>query len=111
MREVKAFIRHERATEVIQALRDNNFLSMTITEAEGTGRFTRPDDLPSLRFPVAHSKMVKLEIVCKKEDIKKVVKIISTHGSTGERGDGIIYVSAVEQVFKVRTGEESRDEL
>lgn len=111
MREIKAFIRHERINEVIQALRDNNFWSMTISEAEGTGRLTKPDDKPSLRFPVTHSKIAKLELVCKKEDVNTIVKTISTHGSTGERGDGIIYVSAVEQIFKVRTGEESQHEL
>jgi nitrogen regulatory protein P-II 1 len=111
MKEVKAFVRHERANDVIKGLRDNNFMSITVTEAEGTGRFTRPDDKPSLRFPVTHSKMAKLELVCKKDDVGRVVNLISTHGGTGRKGDGIIYVSEVEQIFKVKTGEESAHEL
>jgi nitrogen regulatory protein P-II 1 len=111
MREIKAFIRRSRATVVIKALRDNDFKSITVAEVEGTGRFTRPDAKPSLKFTVTHSKMAKLEIVCEKEDVETIVKLIHEHGGTGEKGDGIIYVSDVEQIFKVRTGEESQHEL
>ena len=111
MREVKAFIRRNRVNEVIKALRDHDFRSVTVTEVEGTGRFTKPDAKPSLKFLLTHSKMTKLELVCKKEDVSKIAKIISEHGGTGEKGDGIIYVSEVEQIFKVSTGEESQHEL
>jgi hypothetical protein len=41
----------------------------------------------------------------------EVNRIISEHGRTHEKGDGIIYVSEVEQLFKVKTGEESKHEL
>lgn len=57
MREVKAFIRRKRATDVIKGLRDNDFKSITVTDVEGTGRFTRRDARPSLKFTVTHSKM------------------------------------------------------
>lgn len=52
--------------------------------------------------------MAKLEIVCKKEDVQEIVKILSEHGQTG---DGIIYVSQVEQIFKARTGKEDKRDL
>lgn len=111
MREVKAFIRRKRATDVIKGLRDNDFKSMTVTDVEGTGRFTKPDAKPSLKFTVTHSKMAKLELVCKKEDVSKIAKIISEYGSTGEKGEGLIYVTDVLQIFKVRTGQESREDI
>jgi nitrogen regulatory protein P-II 1 len=111
MKEVKAFIRHVQINKVIKSLRDNDFKSMTLTDVEGTGRFTRRDDKPSVKFPVTHTKMAKLEIICKKEDVEMIVRLIHEHGGTGEKGDGIIYVSDVEQIFKVRTGEESQHEL
>lgn len=111
MREIKAFIREHRVTEVVEALRKNDFRSMTLSEVEGTGRFTSKDDMPSLKFPVTHSKMVKLEMVCKKEDVKQIIQLICEHGSTGEKGDGIIYTSEVEQSIKIRTGEDNRDDL
>ena len=113
MREIKAFIRRSMVSHVIKALRDHDFKSVTVTEVEGTGRFTRPDNYakPSLKFQLTHSEMSKMELVFKKEDVTKIAKIISEHGGTGEKGDGIIYVSEVEQIFKVSTGEESQHEL
>lgn len=111
MREIKAFVRRKKANDVIKALRSNDFKSITVTEVEGTGRFSREDASPSLKFPVLHSKMAKLELVCKREDTDKIVKIISEYGGTGEKGDGIIYVSEVEQIFKVRTGKENKEDL
>lgn len=111
MREIKAFIRTKRTREVIDALRDAGFSSLTISEAEGTGKYTKKEDKPSFRFPVTHSKMTKLEIVCKKEDVDTIVRVIHKSGSTGEKGDGLIYVSDVLQVLKVRNGQESHDDL
>lgn len=67
--------------------------------------------MPSLRFPVTHSQMSKLEIVCKKEDVDTIVRIIHKHGSTGEKGDGLIYVSDLLQVIKVRTGQETKEDI
>ncbi|WP_017732275.1 P-II family nitrogen regulator [Nafulsella turpanensis] len=113
MKEVKAFIRRNMVNGVLKALRDHDFRSVTVTEVEGTGRYTRPDndEKTSLKFQLTHSKMSKLELVCKKEDVTNIVQIISEHGGTGEKGDGIVYVSEVEQIFKVSTGEESQHEL
>mgnify|MGYP001809676447 FL=1 len=45
--------------------------------------------------------MAKIEIVCNDVDVEKIVSIISTKGRTGNPGDGIIYVSEVENVYKV----------
>ena len=111
MREIKAFIRTKRTREVVDALRDAGFSSLTVSEAEGTGKYTKKEDKPSLRFPVTHSKMTKLEVVCRREDVAKIVRVIHENGSTGEKGDGLIYVSDVMQVYKVRNGQESRDDL
>lgn len=111
MKELKAFVRRDRVSDVIKGLRDNGFRSLTLTEVEGTGRFSKPDAMPSLKFPITHSKMAKLELVCNKEDVETIVRLIHQHGGTSEKGDGIIYVSNVEQIFKVRTGEDSQHEL
>jgi len=62
-----------------------------------------------LNFPFMHSKVIKMEIVCEKEDVDKIVNIIKVSARTGKSGDGLIYVSDVEQRIKIRTGEkESR---
>ncbi|WP_034888838.1 P-II family nitrogen regulator [Gillisia sp. Hel_I_29] len=111
MREVKAFIREKRANEVMQALRTEGFKSLTISEAEGTGNYTKKSDSPSLRFPLTHSKMSKLEIVCKKEDVESIVQVIHQHSGKGEKGEGLIYVSEVLEIYKVRTGKLSKEDI
>ena len=95
----------------MQALRAEGFKSLTVSEAEGTGRYTKKEDSPSLRFPLTHSKMSKLEIVCKKEDVETIVKVIREHGGKGEKGEGLIYVSKVLEIYKVRTGELSKEDI
>lgn len=105
MREVKAYVRETRVNE---ALRSGGFLSMSIAHV----KYTQKGDMhilgPSSGLPVTHSEMAKFEIVCKKEDVQEIVKILSEHGQTG---DGIIYVSQVEQIFKARTGKEDKQDL
>ena len=89
MREVKAFIRRTRTNDVIKALRKRDFKSMTITEVEGTGRYTRPDSEPSLKFPITHCKMTKLELICKKEEVEAIVDIISEMVVPEKKGMGL----------------------
>jgi nitrogen regulatory protein P-II 1 len=47
--------------QVVEALRNAGFPSLTLSEAEGTGKYTKEEDMPSLRFPVSDSKMTKLK--------------------------------------------------
>ncbi len=110
MREIKAIIRRNTAGEAVAALRNAGFLSLTISEVEGTGRLT-PTDVLVFNLPATYSKMSKLEIVCRKEDVQKIVEIIHKYGGTGEKGDGMIYISEVLQIYKVRTGQESIEDI
>ena len=109
MKEIKAFIRERKTNTVIEELRRAGFYSLTVSEAEGTGKYTKKEDMPSLRFPVTHSKVSKLEIVCEDEEVDPIVKIIHHHGRSGEKGDGLIYVSEIIKVFDVSTGLENKD--
>ncbi|AVR44292.1 P-II family nitrogen regulator [Christiangramia fulva] len=111
MREVKAFIREERTVEVVEGLRKAGFRSLTVSPAEGTGKFTGKKAMPSLQFPVTHSKMTNLQIVCRKEDVEEIVKIIHKHGSRDKQGEGLIYISEVLELYKVRTGKKSREDI
>ncbi|MBF9252190.1 P-II family nitrogen regulator [Pontibacter sp. 172403-2] len=108
MRELKAYISEASVNEVVEALRSAGFLSMSIAHV----KYTQKKDIhilgPHAGLPVTHSEMAKLEIVCNKENVQEVVKILSEHGETG---DGTIYVSEVQQMFKVRTGKEGRQDL
>jgi nitrogen regulatory protein P-II 1 len=110
MREIKAFIRRNMTDEVVAALEHAGFPSVSISEVEGTGKLSTNVEVPIDNLPVTYNKMAKLEIVCRNQDEKNIVQVIHKYAATGEKGDGVIYVSDVLQVFKVRTGEQTSEE-
>tara|TARA_R110000868_G_scaffold110522_4_gene299348 strand:- start:675 stop:1004 length:330 start_codon:yes stop_codon:yes gene_type:complete len=106
MKEIKAFIRKEKLNEVAKDLKKNQFCCFTVFEGEGVGNYSDENtQFPSLKFPFLHNKVIKIEIVCNKEDVDKVIDTIRTHAHTGKRGDGLIYVSTVETQVRIRDGE------
>ena len=105
MKEIKAFVKPNRIQRIIEALSDNGFKSMTLSQAEGTGAFKAKGAKPSLDFYVTDSPVVKLELVCQNEEAQSAIDIILENGKTSERGDGIIYLSDIEDAFKIKTGE------
>ena len=108
MKEIKAFIRPETFDEMYSVLRREGYCCVTVTETEGTGRYTDKEKLefPTMKIPYMHSKILKLEIVAPNDDVEDIVNIIKEHGRTGSRGDGIIYVMDVERAIHIRTGVE-----
>lgn len=78
---------------------------------EGTGKYTTTGDAPVFNLPDNYNKITKLEIIFLKEDVDSIIEVIDPYGSTGEKGDGIIYVLEVLQVFKIRTGLENLENI
>lgn len=105
MKELKAFVKPNRIQKVIEALSDSGFKSMTLSQAEGTGAFKAKGAKPSLDFHVTDSPVVKLELVCQNEEAQSAIDIITENGKTPEKGDGIIYVTSIDDAFKIKTGE------
>ncbi|GGK18624.1 hypothetical protein GCM10007962_11000 [Yeosuana aromativorans] len=103
MKEIKAFFRINRVNDVALNLQKNGFCCFSLFEGDGSGKLSDPDkEYPSLRHPFLHYKIAKLEIVCNKEDENAIVKIIKEHAHTGKSGDGLIYVTNVEQKVRIR---------
>ncbi|RXP54816.1 P-II family nitrogen regulator [Lutibacter sp. HS1-25] len=103
MKEIKAFIRPEKLNTVAKYLKKEHFCCFTVFKGEGVGDYTDPDtEYPSLDFPFLHNKVVKIELVCNKEEVPKIIKTIKTHAQTGHSGDGLIYVSNVESKTRIR---------
>ena len=105
MKEIKAFIKPKRVQKVVEALSDSGFNSMTLSQGEGTGAFKAKGASPSLDFRITDSPVVKLELVCQNEQARKAIEIIVENGKTPDPGDGIIYVSDIEDAYKIKTGE------
>ncbi len=108
MKLIKAYIRHRMMEDVYKALEEEGFCCMTMAECEGTGHYSDHEKAHiSNKYPFADAyRIIKLEILVSVENATKVVKLIRKNARTGYRGDGMILISPVEEVFKVRTDEE-----
>ena len=105
LKEIKAYIRAEKLTEVAKYLKKDNFCCFTVFEGEGVGDYVDPDmQFPSLKFPFLHQEVVKIEIVYNSGDVDKIIAVICEHARTGKSGDGLIYVSSVDYSIKIRNG-------
>ena len=103
MREIKAFIRPEKLNSVAENLKKKHYCCFTVFDGEGVGDFVDPEtEFPSLKFPFLHSKVVKIEIVCSKEDVSNIVNTIKKYAHTGKSGDGLIYVMNVENKIRIK---------
>lgn len=104
MKELKAFVRLTRLTDIVNKLRQEGFNGLTVFEGEGTGHFAdNRKEWSSLTHPFSHSKIAKIEMVIPDEKVNKAMQIIHENGKTGYHGDGIIYVTEVSFPVKVKT--------
>ncbi len=112
MKLIKAYIRAKLLEDVYSSLRNEGYRSMTVFEGEGTGRYSDPDKQHgSLNFPAMHTHVVKIEIAAKAEQVSSIVQVIQENGRTGSKGDGIIFVTSIEQAYRIRDGKEGADIL
>jgi nitrogen regulatory protein P-II 1 len=109
MKEVNAYIRHHRVGRVIEVLEQEGFRDMTLIDVKGlTAGLPREEYDFSLELAEKYMNVVKLEIVCRDQDAERVVELIKTAAHTGRKGDGLIYVTPVEQAIRIYTeGEDS----
>lgn len=107
MKLIKAYIRHRKAEEVFNALRNSGYCCMTFVECEGTGQYSDHEkEHISDKYPFADAyRVIKLEILVATEKVAEIVEIIRENGRTGYRGDGMIIVSPVDEVYKIKTNE------
>ena len=104
MKEIKAFVKPFKVNDILNQLLQAGFPNITVSMAEGTGNFNSEESSLSTHFSITDSKVAKIEIVCNDSEVEKIVEIISTKGRTGNSGDGIIFVSEIEKVYRVKTG-------
>lgn len=111
MRELKAYIREARLDPTIRALQEAGAKSVSAVRVVPIGSDTIPAFVDISRaVPVAHyHEMVKVELVCPDEQAFIYADIVREHAFTGDRGDGVIFVSIVEDAIHIRTGRSGED--
>jgi nitrogen regulatory protein PII len=111
MKEIKAYIKRHKLTEVTLALQKMERLTgMTVFEVRGFGRGRAKDEPQRIVDDlVSYVPLVKIEIVCQDDLVDELVSIIEKTAHTGLRGDGKIYVSNVETAVRISTAERGED--
>jgi nitrogen regulatory protein P-II 1 len=106
MMRVEAIIREEKLDELKNALAEAGFLGMTVTEVRGRGRqkgYTLNFRGRSINVDLLPK--LKIELVIDDSNVDKLIDVISKNASTGEIGDGKIFLYPVADAIRIRTGE------
>ncbi len=112
MKKVEAIIRPFKLEDVKLALVNAGIIGMTVSEVRGFGRQKgQVERYRGSEFTVEFLQKLKIEVVISDESVEKVVKAISEAAKTGEIGDGKIFISPVETVVRIRTGDMNTNAL
>jgi nitrogen regulatory protein PII len=108
MKLITAVVRPEKLDELVSALVENRAHGLTVTEARGFGR--QFGQLAAASGPprVALLHKIRLDIVALDDDVETLVEAIAKHARTETIGDGKIWVTSVDSVLRVRTGDRDR---
>ena len=112
MKLVTAIIKPFKLDDVRQALSDVGVKGITVTEVKGFGRQKGHTELyRGAEYVVDFLPKVKIEIALSSENVERVIDVITRSASTGKIGDGKIFVTSIENVVRIRTGETGPDAL
>ncbi|HEY9892485.1 MAG: P-II family nitrogen regulator [Coleofasciculaceae cyanobacterium] len=108
MKKVEAIIRPFKLDEVKIALVNAGIVGMTVSEVRGFGRQKgQMERYRGSEFTVEFLQKLKVEIVVEDNQVDMVVEKVIAAARTGEIGDGKIFISPVDQVIRIRTGEKN----
>jgi len=112
MKKIEAIIKPFKLDEVKEALHEVGIKGITVTEAKGFGRQKGHTELyRGAEYVVDFLPKVKLEVAVPDHLAERVVEAIMNAAQTGRIGDGKIFVSTIEEVIRIRTGERGPDAL
>ena len=112
MQKIEAIIRHYKLEDVKSALTDQGIVGMSVSEVRGFGRQRgHKEQYRGAEYTVDFLPKLKLEIVVNDEDVAKAVDAINEAARTGRVGDGKIFISPVEEVIRIRTGESGSEAI
>jgi nitrogen regulatory protein P-II 1 len=112
MKKIEAIIRPEKLEQIKIELEKIGHTGITVSEVEGCGRQKGvTQQWRGEIYKIDFVPKLKLEIVVKDSELKKVLDCIIQSARTGEVGDGKIFVLPVEEVIRIRTGEKGEEAI
>ncbi len=110
MKLITAIIKPFKLDDVRQALADIGVQGVTVTEVKGFGRQKGHTELyRGAEYVVDFLPKVKLDIAVAEDQVDSVVEAVTKTASTGKIGDGKIFISQLEEIIRIRTGETGED--
>jgi len=112
MRKVEAIIKPFKLDEVKEALNEIGIQGITVSEVKGFGRQKGHTELyRGAEYVVDFIPKIKMEIIVSDDQAAQVVEAIENAAKTGRIGDGKIFVTPIDEVVRIRTGERGEDAL
>ena len=112
MKKIEAIIRPFKLEDVKIALVNSGIVGMTVSEVRGFGRQKgQVERYRGSEFTVEFLKKLKVEVVVEDEKVNSVIDAIAEAAKTGEIGDGKIFITSIDSVVRIRTGDKDEDAL
>jgi len=112
MKKIEAIIKPFKLDDVREALSEIGVTGMTSIEVKGFGRQKGHTELyRGAEYVIDFLPKVKLEIVVQEDLLERCMEVITEAARTGKIGDGKIFVTSVEKVIRIRTGEEDQEAI
>ncbi len=112
MRKVEAIIKPFKLDEVKEALNEIGIQGITVSEVKGFGRQKGHTELyRGAEYVVDFIPKIKMEIIVSDEIVSQVVDTVAEAAQTGRIGDGKIFVTPIDEIVRIRTGERGEDAI
>ena len=112
MKKIEAIIRPFKLEDVKIALVNSGIVGMTVSEVRGFGRQKgQVERYRGSEFTVEFLQKLKVEVVLENEKVNSVIDAIAEAAKTGEIGDGKIFITSIDSVVRIRTGDKDEEAL
>ena len=112
MKKVEAIIKPFKLEDIKDALQEIGLTGLTVIEAKGFGRQKGHDELyKGSEYIVDFLPKVKIEIIVDEDLLEKAIEVIKQSAYSGKIGDGKIFISSIDEVIRIRTGEKGKDAI
>jgi nitrogen regulatory protein P-II 1 len=109
---ITAIVKPFKLDDVKDALKTIGILGMTVSEVRGFGRQGgHSETYRGAEYKIEFVPKVRVELVVDDADVDKAISAIRTAANTGKIGDGKVWITSVERLVRIRTGEEGRDAI
>jgi nitrogen regulatory protein P-II 1 len=112
MKLITAVVKPFKLDEIKTALKEAGVTGMTVTEVQGFGRQSGHTEVyRGAEYTIDFVPKVRIEVLADDGDVERLIEVLASSARTGKIGDGKVWVSPVEQVARIRTGELGPDAL